>query len=99
MKANYFFILAVVAAGMLACSGNDAKYVITGKNAPVDGTSVYLVDRIIADDIDSAVVTNGTFEMKGKAAKDAFDRHLAILVKEYVIEHRDSDKTGGYYAK
>ena len=27
------------------------------------------------------------------------DRHLAILVKEYVIEHRDSDKTGGYYAK
>jgi Peroxiredoxin len=79
MKANYFFILAVVAAGMLACSGNDAKYVITGKNAPVDGTSVYLVDRIIADDIDSAVVTNGTFEMKGKAAKDAF---LSIVFED-----------------
>ena len=70
-------MLSVVAAGMLACSGNDTKYVITGKNAPEDGASVYLVDRIIADDIDSAVVTNGTFEMKGKAAKDAF---LSIVI-------------------
>lgn len=27
------------------------------------------------------------------------DRHIAVLVKEDFIEHRDSDKTGGYYAK
>ena len=71
-------MLPVIAAGMLACSGNDAKYVITGKNAPQDGVSVYLVDRLIADDIDSAVVANGTFEMKGTAAKDAF---LGIAVE------------------
>lgn len=72
MKANAFLMLPVIAAGMLACSGNDAKYVITGKNVPQDGVAVYLVDRYIADAIDSAVVTNGTFEMKGKATKDAF---------------------------
>ena len=72
MKVDSFLMLSVVAAGMLACSGNDAKYVITGKNAPRDGAVVYLVDRMMAAPIDSAVVTNGTFEMKGKAAKDAF---------------------------
>ncbi len=72
MKAKSFLMLSVIAAGMLACSGNEAKYVITGKNAPRDGVTVYLVDRIVADAIDSAVVVDGTFEMKGKAAKDAF---------------------------
>jgi ATP-dependent DNA helicase RecG len=25
------------------------------------------------------------------------DRHIAILVKKGLIEHKDSDKTGGYY--
>ena len=65
-------MLPVLAAGMLACSGNDAKYVIKGKNAPQDGAVVYLVDRRVADAIDSAVVADGAFQMKGKAAKDAF---------------------------
>lgn len=27
------------------------------------------------------------------------DRHIALLAKSGLIEHRDSDKTGGYYAK
>ena len=27
------------------------------------------------------------------------DRHLAVLVKEDLIEHRNSDRNGGYYAK
>lgn len=27
------------------------------------------------------------------------DRHLAILVKRGLVEHKGSDKTGGYYAK
>ena len=78
MKVDYLLMLSVVAAGMLACSRNDEKYVITGKNAPQDGVSVYLVDRIVADSIDSAVVVNSSFEMKGKAAKDAF---LGIVVE------------------
>lgn len=72
MKAYSFLMLLVTAAGMLACSGNDAEYVITGMNAPQDGATVYLVDRIVADDIDSTVVVNGAFRMKGKAARDAF---------------------------
>ena len=47
MKANSLLMLSMAAAGMLACSGNDAKYHITGMNAPQDGITVYLVDRII----------------------------------------------------
>ncbi len=78
MKAITMLMLSVAAAGMLACSGNDAKYVITGKNAPRDGVVVYLVDRIVADNIDSAVVTDGAFRMKGKTARDAF---LGIVVE------------------
>ena len=27
------------------------------------------------------------------------DRHLAVLIQKDLIEHRDSKKTGGYYAK
>ena len=27
------------------------------------------------------------------------DRHIALLAKSNLIEHRDSDKTGGYYVK
>ena len=84
MKTKSLLMLSVVAAGVLACSRNDAKYVITGINAPQDGVVVYLVDRIVADDIDSAVVTNGTFQMKGKAAKDAF---LGIVVGDYDCEY------------
>ena len=72
MKAISILVLSVAAAGMLACSGNDAKYVITGKNAPQDGATVYLVDRLVADAIDSTVVSDGAFQMKGKATKDAF---------------------------
>jgi len=78
MKANSLLMLSMAAAGMLACSGNDAKYHITGMNAPQDGITVYLVDRIIADDIDSSVIVDGTFEMMGKATKDAF---LDIVVE------------------
>ena len=72
MNTVSVIMLSVAAAGMLACSGNEAKYAITGKNAPQDGAKVYLVDRLIADSIDSAVVADGTFQLKGKAAKDAF---------------------------
>jgi len=72
MKAVSIFILTAIAAGMLACSGNVVKYEITGNNAPEDGVTVYLVDRLTVSPIDSAVVANGTVKMKGKAEKDAF---------------------------
>ena len=37
-------------------------------------------------------------ELTGKSIP-TIDRHLAFLAKSNLIEHRDSDKTGGYYAK
>ena len=37
-------------------------------------------------------------ELLGKSISTV-DRHIAILIKEDLIEHRDSDKTGGYYTK
>ena len=40
----------------------------------------------------------GISNISGKSIS-TIARHLAILVKEGLIEHRDSDKTGGYYAK
>ena len=40
----------------------------------------------------------GIADISGKSVATT-GRHLAILVKEGLIEHRDSDKTGGYYAK
>ena len=70
------FLLAVAAAGMLSCSANDVKYDIKGTGAP-DGVTVYLVDQISLVRIDSAVVSRGSFQMKGKAEKDAF---LAIAI-------------------
>ena len=80
MKAISLFMLSVAAAGMLSCSSSEAKYSISGKNAPQDGAKVYLVDRLIADAIDSTVVADGTFQLKGKAAKDAF---LGIQVEDF----------------
>lgn len=37
-------------------------------------------------------------ELVGKSIP-TIDRHLAILIKEDLIEHRDSDRNGGYYTK
>ena len=37
-------------------------------------------------------------ELTGKSIP-TIDRHIALLAKSNLIEHRDSDKTGGYYAK
>ena len=72
MKKISVIALAVAAAGLLACSGNDAKYNVKGINAPEDGTNVYLVDQITSAHIDSTVVSGGKFQMRGKAEKDAY---------------------------
>ena len=72
MKKISILTLAVAALGLLACSGNNVKYNVTGINAPEDGAAVYLVDALSSERIDSAVVSGGTFQMKGKAEKEAF---------------------------
>lgn len=38
----------------------------------------------------------GISELIGKSIPTV-DRHIALLAKSGLIEHRDSDKTGGYY--
>ena len=72
MNKISIFALAVAAAGALACSGNNAKYDVTAVNAPKDGAKVYLMDELTSTPIDSAVVADGTYKMKGKAVKDAY---------------------------
>ena len=64
-------MLAVAATCMLACSGKDVKYTVTGCNAPDENAVVYLVDKLTESPIDSAVIAEGAFTMKGKAPKDA----------------------------
>ena len=71
MKKLSVILLAIAATFAIACSGA-VKYDVTGTNAPEDGVVVYLNDQLSSAHIDSAVVANGSFHMKGKADKDAF---------------------------
>ncbi len=34
-----------------------------------------------------------------KKSPRTVEKHIALLAKACLIEHRDSDKTGGYYVK
>ena len=77
MRVTSRFLLALAAAGALACSTGEVKYVVTGSDSPADGATAYVVDQISLIPIDSAVVSGGSFRMKGKAAKNAF---LAVSV-------------------
>ena len=70
MKKLSILILALAAAGALSCSGNKVKYDIKG-SAP-DGVVVRLIDAMTSATLDSAVVADGAFALKGKAEKDAF---------------------------
>ena len=69
MKKIIIALLAVMAA--VGCANDTAKYVIKGSGLE-DGANVQLVDQITSEPIDSAVVAGGVFQLKGKAAKDAF---------------------------
>ena len=72
MKKITILSLAMAAVGLLACSGNNVKYNVTAANALEEGAVVYLVDEMTSSPIDSAIVVDGAYTMKGKAAKDAF---------------------------
>ena len=69
MKKILFAILAVLATA--ACVSDPAKYVIKGSGLE-DGTNVQLIDKLTDEPINTAVVSDGVFEMRGEAAKDAF---------------------------
>jgi len=72
MQRMSILLLTVAVACTLACNGNDAKYDVSVINAPVDVTKIYLIDNLTEATIDSAVIADGVFKMKGKAAKDAY---------------------------
>ena len=67
-------ILSLAAA--VSCS-NGVKYSVSGP-CPKDSTKVFLIDQITRTPIDSAVVSDGSFSMKGKADKDAL---LAVRIE------------------
>lgn len=70
MKNSFLFLAA--ACTMIACTSNNANYNVTGNNATQNGTAVYLFDPLSQTRIDSTVIDNGSFKMKGKAEKNAF---------------------------
>lgn len=72
MKKSFIVSLVLVIIGTVACSHQNARYCVSGVNAPKDGTTVYLYDRISNVPIDSAIVSNGSFKLKGITEKDAF---------------------------
>ena len=71
MKINSLLLLAFATLGAASCSDNLVKYQLTGIGAPEDGKTVYLIDQLSSERIDSTVVSGGAFQMKGKAPKDA----------------------------
>lgn len=48
--------------------------------------------------LNPGIQRKGIADISGKSIATT-DRHIAILMKEGLIEHRDSKKSGGYYAK
>ena len=84
MRKIVFFLLAFAVAGTFPCLADEVKYDIKGTGAPKDGAIVYLIDQVSLAPIDSAVISSGAFQMKGKAEKDAL---LAIAIDGLEVKH------------
>ncbi len=75
---KYLLITIICCISIVACqqpnskksvaSNNDSSYTITGKIDGIDSGWVYLMNRQAGEKPDSAMVSNGTFTFKGKAA-------------------------------
>ena len=68
MKKN--LIPAVLALVCMAACSQPGSYTVNGKNA-TDGKTVYLIDKISGETIDSTVVSGGAFTLKGQATENA----------------------------
>ncbi len=79
MKTTKMLVIAVAVICACSCTGNGVKYDITGSNVPEDGLVVRLINKVGEMPIDSAIVTDGSFRMRGRAKKDAF---LAVSTDE-----------------
>ena len=63
------FIALTLLAGVVSCS-SQVGFSVKG-SGPVDGHSVYLVNALTGETLDSATVAGGAFAISGKAEKDA----------------------------
>ena len=63
-----------------------------------DGLSDSVKATYLAIKANPGIQRKGVSAITGKSVP-TIDRHIAKLFKEDLIEHRDSDKTVGYYAK
>ena len=83
-------------------SGQLTGYVNGGVNGYVNGdvntltASQKLVFDIVRDH--PGIKTKQIADVLNKSPR-TIEKHLSFLTKANLIEHRDSDKTGGYYAK
>lgn len=68
MKQIISTLLAL--ATLVACS-SEVAYSVSGKTTAADGLTVYLVDNLTGETLDSTVVGDGAFSFDGKAGKDA----------------------------
>ena len=73
MKRISVFLLFASALLTLACTQVNTRYSVRG-TALEDGRTVYLLDMITNEPINSTVVSGGTFQMKGKAAYTEYSR-------------------------
>ena len=83
MKQTLIPLLAFAIICFSSCASKDVKYVINGTNAPKEGARVYLIDKARRAPIDSAVVSGGTFTMKGKA--ETYIESVQQRLSKYIL--------------
>lgn len=85
-------------------SHNDSRngYVNGEVNGYVNGEvkSLTTIQKLVYDTIhdNPGIQTKQVADVLKKSPR-TIEKHLAFLAKSNLIEHRDSDKTGGYYVK
>lgn len=101
-RQNEFMVYATIrqakdAAGQVAGNGD-----VNGDDRANDSRNDSLSDSVNgtyqAIKANPGIQRKRISELTGKSIP-TIDRHIALLAKSNLIEHRDSDKTGGYYVK
>ena len=97
-RQNEFMVYATIrqakdAAGQVAGNGD-----VNGDDRVNDSLSDSVNGTYQAIKANPGIQRKRISELTGKSIP-TIDRHIALLAKSNLIEHRDSDKTGGYYVK
>ena len=105
-KQNEFIVYATMrqakdAAGQVAGNGGlkgDVNGLANGDDSLNDSVNDCVNSTYQAIKANPGIQRKRISELTGKSIP-TIDRHIALLAKLNLIEHRDSDKAGGYYAK